>query len=280
MTFEQRDLDPYASVRHFYGSRLRRFRNREGWALEKAASELHVSKSTLSRLELAQSLPPEGFSQIADRVYRTAGWFEELEQLLRLEIHPDQFRHRMACEARARSIVEYAGMMVPGLLQTEAYARALFVAHNPMASEQEIQRLVDARLSRQERLRSDNPPLYSVILDEASVRRSFGGPGVMRAQVAYLIDQVERPNGVIQLLPFSHGDHALPGGTLTLMTADDGTTVAYDEGIASGTLLEDDRRVRAYQREYDLLRSHALPPRQTAAFLTDIMEALPDEQHP
>lgn len=280
MTFEPKDLDPYLSVRHFYGSRLRCLREEAGWPLDVAATKLNVSKSTLSRLELAETPPQRGFSEVADRVFDTGGWFTELYQLLRLEIHPDQYRHRMAWEARARTIAEYAGMLVPGLLQTEAYARALFVVTNPKASEEEIQRKVDARLDRQERLRSETPPDYSVILDEASVRRAFGGPAVMRAQLAALVEQVDRPNGVIQLLPFSHGGHGLAGGTLTLMTGEDGTTVAYLEGIASGTLVEDRERVSARQHAYDVLRAHALSPRETAAFLEDVMEALPDEPHP
>jgi transcriptional regulator with XRE-family HTH domain len=280
VTFEPKDLDPYLSVRHFYGSRLRSLRERAGWPLEEAASRLNVSKSTLSRLELAETPPQDGFSEIADRVYDTGGWFTELYRLLKLEIHPDQYRHRMEWEARAHTIVEYAGQIVPGLLQTEDYARAFFRTHSSQPSEKEIQRLLEGRMSRQERLRSASPPDYSVILDEASIRRPVGGPAVMRRQLASLIEQVERPNGVIQLLPFEHGEHTLVGGTLTLMTDNGGTTVAYEESIDSGTLMEDRERVSARQRAYDLLRAHALPPRETAAFIRNVMEALPDEHHP
>jgi transcriptional regulator with XRE-family HTH domain len=280
VTFESKDLDPYLSVRHFYGSRLRRLRERADWGLEVASGKLNVSKSTLSRLELAETPPQDGFSEIADRVFETGGWFVELYELIKLEVHPNQYKHRMEWEARAHTIAEYAGMIVPGMLQTEAYALALFRAYNPRATRQEIQRLMDGRLGRQERLRSANPPEYSVILDEAAARRPIGGPAVMRAQLASLIGQVDRPNGVIQLLPFGHGEHGLLGGTLTLMTAEDGTTVAYEESIDSGTLMEDWERVSARQRAYDRLRSHALSPRETAAFLASVMEDPPDEHHP
>ncbi|MGP4110452.1 helix-turn-helix domain-containing protein [Streptomyces sp. 4N509B] len=266
-------------MRHFYGSRLRFFRNREEWPLDAAATKLHVSKSTLSRLELAETLPQEGFSEIADRVFQTGGWFTELYELLRLEIHPNQYRHRMEWEARAHTIVEYAGMIVPGLLQTEDYARACFRVGDPQRSESEVQRLVDARLNRQQRLLGPNPLYYSAILDEAAIRRPVGGNATMRAQLAFLIDQVERPNGVVQLIPFAHGEHALSGGTLTLMTVADGTVVSYEESIDSGTLMEDRERVSARQRAYDLLSAHALSPRETAAFLNRVMEALPDEDH-
>ncbi|MGP3966450.1 helix-turn-helix domain-containing protein [Streptomyces sp. 6N223] len=280
MTFEPKDLDPYLSVRHFYGSRLRRLRERADWGLEVAAAKLNVSKSTLSRLELAETPPQDGFSEIADRVFETGGWFVDLYELLKLEIHPDQYKHRMEWEAKAHTIEEYAGMSVPGLLQTEAYALASFRVGDPRRTKKEIQRLMDGRLGRQARLRSANSPEYSAILDEAAIRRPVGGPAVMRAQLASLIEQVERPNGVVQLIPFAHGEHALTGGLLTLMTIDDGTTVAWEESIDSGTLIEDRERVRARQRAYDRLRSHALSPRETAAFLASVMEELPDEHHP
>jgi hypothetical protein len=139
---------------------------------------------------------------------------------------------------------------------------------------------MDGRFSRHERLRSANPPDYDVILDEASIRRPVGGAAVMRRQLASLIEQVERPNGTIQLLPYEHGEHAVLGGALTLMTDNGGTTVAYEESIDSGTLMEDRERVGARQRAYDLLRAHALPPRETAAFIRTVMKALPDEHHP
>jgi transcriptional regulator with XRE-family HTH domain len=280
MTFTPRDLDPYRSIRDFYGSELRRFRESMEWSLEAAGAKLNVSKSTLARLETAETPPQEGFSEIADRVYDTGGHFARLYGLVKLEIHPDQYRHRMEWEARAHTIAEYAGLIVPGLLQTEDYARTLFRVTTPKASAKEIQRLMDGRFSRHERLRSANPPDYDVILDEASIRRPIGGPAVMRRQLASLIEHVERPNGIIQLLPFEHGEHALLGGTLTLMTDNSGTTAAYDEGIGSGTLLENRERVSELQHTYDLLRSHALPPRETAAFIKTVMEALPDEHHP
>jgi hypothetical protein len=185
-----------------------------------------------------------------------------------------------AASVGERGIEEYAGQIVPGLLQTEDYARALIRTNSSQPSEKEVQRLVDGRLSRQQRLRSSSPPVYDVILDEASIRRPVGGPAVMRRQLASLIEQVERPKGVIQLLPFEHGEHTLVGGLLSLLTVEDGTTVAWEESIDSGTLMEDRERVSARQRAYDLLRAHALPPRETAAFIRTVMEELPDEHQP
>jgi transcriptional regulator with XRE-family HTH domain len=274
MTFGANDLDPYRSTRNFYGAELRRYREREGWSLADAALRLNVSKSTLARLETAETLPQPGWSEIADRVYQTDGFFARLYGLARVEIPADpEYRRRMELEAQARAIVEYLGMLVPGLFQTEAYARALFRAGLRRRDDEKVGKLLEVRLSRQKLLRRDNPLEYSVIMDEAAIRRPVGGPAVMCEQLGRLVDQVERPNGVLQLIPFAHGEHALMGGTLTLMTLPDGRTLAYEECITTGALLEDQERVSALQHEYDLLRSHALPPRETAAFIRSVMEA-------
>ena len=140
--------------------------------------------------------------------------------------------------------------------------------------------MVAARMSRQALLKADTPPEFSAILDEAVIRRAVGGPAVMRAQLAALLPLVETGTTMLQILPFSSGEHALMGGSLKLLTLDDGTVVAYEESIASGTLLEDDERVRVRRRAYDVMRAHALPPHETAAVVHQAMEALSDEQHP
>ncbi|GDY44932.1 hypothetical protein SANT12839_058140 [Streptomyces antimycoticus] len=111
----------------------------------------------------------------------------------------------MELEAQARLIEEYAGQIVPGLVQTEDYARALFEKFDPKATLNEIEELVTARMSRQALLSADPPPDVSLILDEAVLQRSFGGPAVMRAQLARLVDLTLTPTTVVQVLPFEHG---------------------------------------------------------------------------
>ncbi|ONK11300.1 helix-turn-helix transcriptional regulator [Streptomyces sp. MP131-18] len=275
MTFEPGELTPDRSARHFYGADLRRHRMNADFSLAALAGEVPCSKSQLARIETAESIPPPGLSEEFDRVFDTDGHFTRLYGLVSREIHPEQYRRRMEIESRARTIREYAGLLVPGLLQTRDYAQALFRATNPKATEEDVQQKVAARLSRQRLLIGDNAPDVSVVLDEAAIRRSLGGPAVMRAQLSALIDAVNTATSVVQLLPFNHGEHALLGGTLTLMTLKDGATFAYEESIDSGTLMEDRERVNARLHAYDLLRSHALSPSETATFIRSVMEALP-----
>ncbi|MGK5531101.1 helix-turn-helix domain-containing protein [Streptomyces sp. URMC 129] len=275
MTFEPNELTPDRSVRHFYGADLRRLRIKAEMSLARLASEVPCSKSQLARIETAESMPPPGLSEHFDRVFGTDGHFSRLYRLVRKEIHPEQFRRRMELEALSHVIREYAGLIVPGLLQTRAYAAALFRVSMPKATEDEIKQKVEARLSRQQLLRPGSPLDYSVVLDEASIRRPIGGPKVMREQLAALLDVVDTPSTLVQVLPFGHGEHGLLGGTLTLMGLEDGATYAYEESITTGTLLEDPAGVNARIRAYDQLRSHALPPSETATFIRNVMEALP-----
>ncbi|WP_367124706.1 helix-turn-helix domain-containing protein [Streptomyces phytohabitans] len=274
MAARPRELTPDRSARHLFGAELRARREAAGMSLERLASIVPQSRSHLARIETAAYMIPPELPAHLDAAFHTDGFFGKLYALARHEVHPDQYRRRMQLETRARAISFYAGQLVPGILQTEAYARAVFRASNPQASEGEIEEMVAVRLSRQALLSGDSAPYLSVVLDEATIRRPIGGPAVMRAQLARLAGLVDTPTCVIQLLPYSHGEHALLGGSLNLLMLDDGNTVAYEESIDTGQLLEDAERVAARSRSYDLLRAYALSPTDTAAFIRAVMEAL------
>ncbi|WP_049577675.1 helix-turn-helix domain-containing protein [Streptomyces sp. SBT349] len=276
MKFEPSELTPDRSARHFYGADLRRLRTKAKMSLVQLAGEVPCSKSQLGRIETAESMPPPGLSEEFDRVFKTDGHFARLYGLVSKEIHPEQYRRSLELESRSSIIREYAGPLVPGLLQTPRYAEALFRAHNSRASDEEVQEKVDARVLRQRLLQPDSRLDYCAIVDEAALRRPMGGPQVMREQLHTLLDAVSTPSTVVQVMPFAHGPHGLLGtGMLTLMTLDDGKTYAYEEGISTGTLMEDIERVNTRARAYDRLRSHALPPAESATFIKSVMEALP-----
>ncbi|PWI41381.1 helix-turn-helix transcriptional regulator [Streptomyces sp. ICBB 8177] len=275
MAQRPRELTPFVSARHLFGAELRRHREQAGLSLERLAAIVKYSRSHLSRIENAEVMPPPDLAELLDAAFGTDGIFGKVYALAKREVHPDRYRRHMELEARAQVIEEYAGQVIPGLVQTEDYARALFRVSNPSASDGRIEELVNARLSRQELLRGRSSPYLSLILDEASIRRPVGGPSVMRSQLESLISLVETPNSVVQVLPFSHGEHALAGGTLRLLTLDDKTTVAWEESFRSGNLLEDPEVVTAHRRAYDLLKAHAPSPRIAATLIRSVMEALP-----
>ncbi|WP_338059259.1 DUF5753 domain-containing protein [Streptomyces oceani] len=186
-------------------------------------------------------------------------------------MHPDQYRRYMDFEAEARVIEHYAAHVVPGLLQTEAYARAFF-SYAPDATEARTEERVSVRMGRQQRLRSAAAPRLWAVLDEAVVRRPVGEPEVMREQLAALLAIVDTAGTKVQVLPFSHGGHALMEGPLTLLKLTGGRSVAYEEGREAGRLHEDPEDVEQRRGLYDALRAYALPPKESGVMIAAAME--------
>ncbi len=243
-------------------------------SLERLGGIVGFSKSVLSRVETADAMIPPDLPANLDATFSSGGIFEKLYALAKSEVHPDRYRRRMELERRARVYEELAGHVVPGLAQIEEYARELFRLNNPNATPEEIEDKVLVRMGRKGSLSGEPPVFFGCVLDEAVLRRPIGGPTVMRAQLAALLELVDAPNSMVQVLPFAHGGHGLLGGTLNLLTLDDGTEVAYEESIATGTLLEDNESVTTRRRAYDRLKAYALSPRETAALILEAMEAL------
>ncbi len=280
MVARERELKPDRSARDLYGADMRRYRKNAGMTLEALSGVVRYSRTHLARIETAEAVPPPDLSGRLDACFGTDGHFGRLYRLAVRESHPDQYRRRMELEAQAVGIIEYAPLVIPGLLQTERYARAIFTVCNPAAPAETIDNLVTARLSRQAVLTGGRPARLSVVLEESALTRVIGGPEVMREQLRSLLPWVEGPTSLLQVLPRSHGAHALIGGTLALWTLDNGTSVAYEESITTGRLIEDPETVRGHTQACDVLRAYARSPAETAEFVRSVMEELPDEHLP
>ncbi|MFI5722862.1 helix-turn-helix domain-containing protein [Streptomyces cyaneofuscatus] len=257
MTFKPQPLTPYLSARHYFGSQQRRHREQAGLSLNQLAGIVNSSKSTLGRIETAELMPPPDIPARLDIAFGTDQHFHGLYELARREIHPDQYKRYMDFEFRAEVIEQYGAQALPGLLQTEEYARELLRCQEDLSPEQ-VEERVTARMSRQGRLRSENPPFRWAIIDEAVLWRQVGSPDCMREQLASLLEQVDTPSSKVQVMPFSAGPHSLLGGALTLLTLPDGTSVAYEEGIQAGHLYEDPVAAKKWRRQYDVLRANSL----------------------
>lgn len=270
---KERKLDP-TTGRGLYGAELRRVRTEAGLSLAQLADALRYSKTHLGNIETADRVPPPRFSEMIDRHFGTGGHFARLWPLARREMHPGKYARFMDLEATARRIDEYAAHVIPGLLQTEAYARCLVRSCRLRASAGEIDNLVAARLHRQERLRGETPPDYWVVLDESVIRRPVGGPSVMADQLSQILPLIENSSVRLQVFPYAQGAHPALGGASTLLTLPDWTTVAYVEGAEWGQLIEDPEDVEERRAVFDHLRAYALAPRASADFITSAIEEL------
>ncbi|MDH6579493.1 helix-turn-helix transcriptional regulator [Kitasatospora sp. MAP5-34] len=292
MPFEPKPLQPERSARDLYGYEMRSRREQAGMSLVRLAGIVNHSKSVLGRVETAESMPPPELSAALDSAFGTDGVFTRLYPLARKEEFPDRYKRFMQLAAHAAVHESYTAA-VPGLLQIESYARALMATGNPHGSDQELNDKVTARLNRQKRLHGVTPGRYWFILDETALRRTIGGPHVMRDQMAALLTMSTLSHVTIQVLPFTSGQHAefggsltltiqvLPftsgqhaefGGSLTLLTTSERSLVAYVEGSRSGELEDEPEKLAVLRESYDLLRAQALSPGDSVAMINAAQE--------
>ncbi|MFC4494953.1 Scr1 family TA system antitoxin-like transcriptional regulator [Streptomyces ovatisporus] len=267
-----KDLDPSASLAALYGAKLRKLRGRAGWTQRELGEKIPVAHSRIAQFELGNETPPEDVGRRLDELLGADGDLNDLWGHVRRTPFPDWARMFMEYEARATAMHKYMAHSVPGLLQTEAYAREVLRLGQPWCTGTEIDDKVAARISRQSLLRRTHPPLLWVVLDEAVIRRPVGGVAVMREQLDRLIRVSGTPGVELQVLPFDAGGHAAMGGSLTLLSFDNSPDVAYLEAGHSGQLVEERAMVARHSYRYDLVHAEALPPEASTALLHQAME--------
>ncbi|WP_371497456.1 helix-turn-helix domain-containing protein [Kitasatospora sp. NBC_00374] len=275
MAAQERELTPERSVRDLFGFQLRDLRKRNGLSLAELSKLVAYSKTHLGTVETASRAIPPDLPRKLDELLATDGIFNWLYPLVLREAFPDWSRRFMELEALAVGMRKYAAGAFPGLWQTPDYGRAAIRLGRPRADRDEIEQVWAARAAWQERLKDDSPPLVWVVLDESVIRRSVGGPEVMRRQLDHVLTLAEGPHSVVQVLPFSAGGHGAMGGSITLLDFLDSPRVAYVEGSISGHLLEAPDAVLESALTYDLVQAAALSPDGSTAWLRHALEDLP-----
>ncbi|MDB1088109.1 helix-turn-helix transcriptional regulator [Streptomyces sp. ACA25] len=272
---QPKQLDPYLSPRAFYGAELRRLREEVGLSQQELGERVFCSGTYVGQFESAVRRPQVDLSRQFDEVLESGKHFLRLCKLARASKHPDYFADAAELEKLARTISEYAPMLVPGLLQTDAYARALTRATLPLASEEEVEEHVRARMDRQQLLDGTTRPQLWAVLHETVLRVPMGGPAVMREQLLHIADQARKRRVLVQVLPFAAAMDASLNSMASLMTFEDAPPVVYAESTHTGQLVEDLALVARYQRSYDLVRAAALSPRASLALIESAVKDLP-----
>ncbi len=266
-------IDPSASMAALFGARVRRLRTAAGLTQAQLGDLTHVVSTRITQIERASGAKPTlELARALDTALGADDLLVELWPYVYREAFPDWSRRFMDYAERAVAVREYAAHVVPGLLQTEAYARAVLSVGRTLGSKEQLEERVTARMGRQERLSGPDRPELWVVLDEAVLRRPVGGRAVMREQLERLLDAGAEPHVTVQVLPFDQGEHDVMGGSLTLLTLPDGSEVAYTEGAHHGRLIEDQGEVRSFALTYDRLRAAALPPLMSLGMIRSVME--------
>jgi len=267
-----KDLDPSSSPRALIGAELRHARERKGLSQSELGEPLFVSGSFIGQLEAGtRRLHLEYAAQI-DEILGTNGFFERNCKALAKSKYPDHFAEAAEAEAIATAIREYATLLIPGLLQTRAYAEAVFRAYKPTAPKAEIDPLVAARLERAHLLDDPTTPLLWAILDEAAIRREVGSGAVMGEALQHVAKLAREHRIIVQVLPFGAGAHASMTGALKLMEFEDAPSLSFVEGPDMGKLLDDPATVARHTLTFDLLQAAAHSPQDSLALLESVAQ--------
>lgn len=265
-------------LRRRLGRRLREIREGANFTLAEASKRLDKTRSALQRIETGLTRADVHFIRSAMDIYDH--YDETLVEEAREAAKPPWFRAYgikdmgyVDVETYASTVREFSGLMLPGLLHTEEYIRALFAHSRRRRSAEETHNDIEIRLIRQERLTSERDPLeLSVIIDESALRRDVGGPDVMRQQLQYLVEMAELRSVTLQVLPLRMHS-ALDGGFTLLSFHDrDEPDLLYVEYATGALHIEEEDEVRACRLMFDRLGVEALSPDDSVALIKRISQ--------
>ncbi|MBO0875446.1 MAG: helix-turn-helix domain-containing protein [Pseudonocardia sp.] len=275
------------ALRIALGAQLRRLREANGITRQAAGYTIRASEAKISRLELGRV----GYKQrdVADlltlygvndeqrreallmlaRQANSPGWWHKYADVL-----PNWFEMYIGLEQAAAVIRTYQVQFVPGLFQTEDYVRAVTLLGNPGAEPGDVDLRVELRMARQEILTRADPPRIWAVVDENALRRTVGGPSVMRGQLQRLIELTDLPNVTLQAITFQAGGHAAAGGSFSILrfSERDINDIAYLEQLTSALYLDKRIDVDNYLKVMDRLCAEAISPRETRRLLEDILK--------
>ncbi|MFG2531337.1 Scr1 family TA system antitoxin-like transcriptional regulator [Streptomyces sp. NPDC048516] len=269
--------DGRATPRTVLGRRLRRLRESAGLSQRALADKVGYPHTYLSRVERGEQLPSEALAEALDAHFATDGLFVELLSLAQDASIPDYGRVVVDGESKAARIQVFGSSLIPGLLQTEGYAHALFRESLPGESEERINERVATRMRRKRVFEKEQAPYYWAIMDEAALRRPIGGSACMSDQLRHVLAAVASSQVAAQVLPFAQGEHPMLGGSLSLLTLPNGATIGYVESFFSGESVESPAKVLELTHMFDVARSKALPERESLDLIRGYLRKYEDE---
>lgn len=288
MELSARRQPPTVRLRRL-AAELRALRSTGGLTREDVSEQTGINPATLYRIESAKSRPQRrtlmamlDLYGVTDSDRRTElialsrqaaqlGWLRAYESEL-----PELYTTYISFEAEARSVRNYESLIVPGLLQTEEYAREVIKGGLPLAGENDVRTRVEARMQRQEVLRKKDPLRLWVILDEAVLHRQVGGSSVMIDQMQAIVSAVAEPHVTLQVIPFQGGAHAGMPGSFVVMDFPDPADPAlvYIDSMAGDLFLEKGADVRRFTGVFEHLQAAALDPAASVRTIEDRIKKL------
>jgi transcriptional regulator with XRE-family HTH domain len=275
LLMSSKDSDATGTPLAVFGAMLRFYRSQAGLSQTDLAARAYVSHDVISKVETGQRVPtPELVTALEavpelDARGAIAELRAQMKEYLKYRANPDWFRDWTRWEAAATTLRWYEPLVVPGLLQTHGYARAVFRTRVGDTDE-EIEELVAARLERQAILDRPKPPTLWVVIDEGVLHRPVGGADVMREQIKHLTCAARRPNVVVQVIPASVGAHEGLRGPFMVADFADAPSVAWQDGAVRGQPVEDAEGMVAMTAAWDTLKAEALSRSASAMLMKEV----------
>ncbi|WP_344291346.1 helix-turn-helix transcriptional regulator [Streptomyces synnematoformans] len=265
-------------ARQRFAEELRLLRTQRGESLRQLGDALGWDPSLFHKLEAGTTIGSPEVSEALDTHYGTTPLLLALWEVAAAD--PTQFREQyrryMTLEKEATSLWQFAVSVIPGLLQTEAYARELLSAGGGQGNELEQQ--VEARMNRRMLLDSEREPRFRAILSEAVLRTPLSDPQAWREQLEYLLEMADQPRVTIQVLPSSIGLYGLVSTDVMFLRLPEGRTVAYTENAHRGELVQENGSVERLQLAYDAVRDVALTPAESRKLIVQTLEEVPCDE--
>lgn len=271
------ESDGTAHLFRALGKQIKVLRERAGMSQRELGLAAHCGEDLVSAVERGVRTPQPDFLERVDQVVGAGGVLvaaadEVREALARTRTrHPAWFRDYARVEAEAVALHEYSAQVVPGLLQTEAYARAVFTQRRPLLNEETIEKRVTDRLVRQQIFERWPAPTFSYVLEESALRRPIGGSVVHTDQLRRLLCIGRLRTVEIQVMPTDREEHPAIDGTFTLITPKGRPQATYTELYGNPQLITDPEAVRVFSERYGIIRAQALSPRESLTLIEKML---------
>lgn len=266
--------DDGASFLRCFGQQLKLFREQAGLTRAELGSRLGYGEDQITSIELGRRIPKPELIDRADELLNASGVLRAMKEEVARARYPAFFRDAARLEAEAVELHVYANQAVPGLLQTEEYARAVFTMMRPPLEEEVVDQRVSARLARQDVFAKRPAPLMSFVIDESVLRRPIGGREVLRGQLEQVLLTGQRRTVEVQIMPLNREENAGLAGPFTLTETKGGRRIAYVEVQNVSHVHTERHLVRGLEVKYGILRAQALTPRESLAYVEKLLGEL------
>ncbi|MFI6332574.1 Scr1 family TA system antitoxin-like transcriptional regulator [Micromonospora chersina] len=255
-----------------FAGELRRLRTRAGLSQEALGEQISYSASLVAAVEQCRRPPRGEFAERCDGVLQSDGLLGRIREALIRESLMPWFREWVTIEQEAVTLCSFQPLVLPGLLQTEAYAQALYEGASQFVGDQ-LEQQVAARLARQQILRREAPPQLVAVLDYTVLERPIGGPKVMREQLLHLLEVAHRPKVHLHVVPKGTGAYLSLNGAFVIATPPQGDDIVYLDNQLQGTIVERTADVHSFRQTWESVRAEAMPRGATLRLISEAAES-------